>query len=173
MHSIPTTPCKKHIKSLANLAIAAFIVSLSLAATANPLDKARKAAEALKSVGVGGSPAGTTALPAGFIAVSSSGMNWDSAQAFCKQQGGRLPLIAGRDRLSNDPPPPNGTPVDGFGSIGGRWPAGLPIGRYWTGVVSASSSNSSWVMSYYDNTSRILFGDNRAGNNTLSAACVR
>jgi len=74
-------------------------------------------------------------LPAGFIAVSKSKMEWESADAFCQQQGGKLPLINGITRI--DSLQIETAILDGFGKIlDASWPAGLPTGdHYWTGTV--------------------------------------
>ena len=82
-------------------------------------------------------------LPAGFIALSESPMTWDQAKVFCQHQGGRLPFISGKESLGSVP---SGTPIDGFGTIGGRWPTtDLPDG-YWTGTEVSQRPGSMWVI---------------------------
>jgi len=71
-------------------------------------------------------------LPAGFIALSDSEMNWADAKAWCRQQGGILPRFNYSDSLENVPA---GAVIDGFGKLGASWPAGLPKGIFWTGTV--------------------------------------
>ena len=80
-------------------------------------------------------------LPKGFIALSESEMTWDDARDFCRQRGGRLPLISGSGSLANVP---SGTPIDGFGSRGAPWPSGLPSDLYWTGTAGSDGSGEVW-----------------------------
>ncbi|MDR2861657.1 MAG: hypothetical protein LBV07_03810 [Syntrophobacterales bacterium] len=85
------------------------------------------------------------------IAVSDRWMNWSDAKAWCQQQGGRLPLIDGKDgidggQLGYFTVRGNGLPVEGFGNIGGPWPSQLPcqFGEfYWTGT------ENTWANSPY------------------------
>ena len=83
------------------------------------------------------------AAPTGFIAVSTTTMNWSAAQTWCSDQGGRLPLI--NDSTSLDSAP-SGTPIDGFGSVGASWPSDVPSHYYWTGTENSGSSGSMWVV---------------------------
>jgi hypothetical protein len=81
-------------------------------------------------------------LPKGFIAVSEFEMTWSQAKAWCQQRGGRLPLIGGSgslswDSLGWDDDSRQGTPIDGFGTVGDPWPTGLPSVNYWTGTETA------------------------------------
>lgn len=80
-------------------------------------------------------------LPAGFIAVSEKGMEWDKAKAFCEQKGGKLPLING---IASSKSIPKGAAIDGFGTGGGPWPEGLPAGIYWLGTEH--SPRNSWAI---------------------------
>ena len=88
-------------------------------------------------------------VPAGFVALSESPLTWDQAQNYCRQQGGKLPLIKGSDSLSSAA---DGAPIDGFGAIIGPWPAGLPQGMpapgscYWMGTRDGVSAGNSWVV---------------------------
>jgi hypothetical protein len=78
---------------------------------------------------------------AGFIALSESQMNWDDAQAYCQQQGGRLPLIGGGKNVSE------GTPIEGFGSIGAVWPSVLSgEGEFWTGTSAGGPGRYGWTV---------------------------
>ena len=88
-------------------------------------------------------------LPAGFIAIASDMMNWSNAKAFCVSKGGRLPLIGGKNKIASSKDIPSGTPVDGFDSVGAKWPSGLHSGMYWTGTGRDIDSGPSWVV--YDN----------------------
>jgi hypothetical protein len=87
-------------------------------------------------------------LPSGFLALfvapvgSSSTKNWADAVTFCEQQGGRLPRINGAIALGSGEVS-SGDPVDGFGTLGGPWPSGLPSNFYWTGTESSSTSGIS------------------------------
>jgi len=82
-------------------------------------------------------------LPPGFIAVSEFAMNWSSAKDFCQRQGGRLPLVNDSTSLGAVP---SGGRVDGFGTIGGPWPSGLPCVRFWTGTEDAYRPGHSWFV---------------------------
>jgi len=85
-------------------------------------------------------------LPAGFIAVSESKLNWEKANAFCQEKGGRLPLLDGKESL-DEAPVKLGIPVEGFGKAGDSWPKGLPAGWYWTGTaVSSAPDKAVWTV---------------------------
>ena len=84
-------------------------------------------------------------LPSQFIALSEREMTWDEAKAFCRQQGGRLPLIGGRNSLAGGMLP-SGTPIDGFGSWGAPWPSGLPSATYWAGTERTGDPDVSFVV---------------------------
>jgi len=82
-------------------------------------------------------------LPEAFIAISESFMSWADARAFCRQQGGRLPLIGGsssRHKVSE------GIPIDGFDVLGALWPAGLPRNYYWTDTEGPDDPGNSWFV---------------------------
>ena len=68
-------------------------------------------------------------------------MNWSDAKAYCASKGGKLPRIGGSNKLSSAP---SGTPVDGFGSVGAKWPSGLPGVAYWTGTEDSGVADDSW-----------------------------
>ena len=86
-------------------------------------------------------------LPAGFVALSESRMTWDEANAFCKQQKGKLPLI------NNAPTEKDNYnierhSIDGFGKYGSPWPSGLDEGDYWTGT-DEGQANKVWHVYAY------------------------
>ena len=82
-------------------------------------------------------------VPAGLIALAESRMNWAKAKTFCQQKGGKLPLIGGSAKRSDVP---EGTPIDGFGTVEGSWPKGLPSDCYWTGTAHNDDPSSAWVV---------------------------
>ena len=79
-------------------------------------------------------------LPDGFIAVADRPLDWANANAFCEQQGGKLPLINGSARVASGP---GDRTVDGFGAVGAPWPADLHPRNYWTGTTQ--DSKFSWI----------------------------
>lgn len=100
----------------------------------------------------------------GFIAMSESTMTWTEAKAYCQQFGGRLPLIGDKE-YSNVP---SGTPIEGFGAVGGIWPSGLPKSPYWTGTDSTS-----YGFSWFARDSDGVVSVNSSGRfNTARAVCV-
>ena len=109
------------------------------------------------------------ALPPGFIAISDTTMTWDQAKAFCKQQGGRLPLIGVNNSIGGVHVP-NGTSIDGFGAVGDPWPAGLPNGDYWTDTVYSVLTDFSWYVGDYGG--RIALGNLPQQSYYFVAACV-
>jgi hypothetical protein len=99
------------------------------------------------------------ALPPGFLAVAADTMIWGDADSFCTNQGGSLPSVAGLTI---------GDTVDGFGSIGGSWPSGLPSGsgvHYWSGTASGGGYYYIWNSNGVQATSASV-------NNLKGAACV-
>jgi len=111
-HSISTAfiRCSKGLNGLARLLVCTLIFALSLPAVAGAASD----------------------LPDGFIALSESYMTWDQAKTWCRQRGGRLPLLDGSNSRAN--PFVISGAIDGFGAVGARWPSGLPNGNYWTGT---------------------------------------
>ena len=105
-------------------------------------------------------------LPSGFIALSESEMNWSDAQAFCQQQGGRLPLINGSGRLARVP---QSASIDGFGTVGTPWPSAPPKGRYWAGTEDSNRQDYSCVVLAFDGKLRV--GGGRKSNN-FRVICV-
>jgi len=87
-------------------------------------------------------------LPAGFIAVSEFEMNWNDAKAFCKQKGGRLPRINGKDSLARADVGKN-THIDGFGALGVLWPSGIPQAVYWTDTVDFDGPGGPFFVSVF------------------------
>ena len=87
--------------------------------------------------------------PSGFVAVSDAKMTWAEAKTFCEQKGGKLPLIGGSEGFGKeagyDVRPGKDTPVDGFGAIGGSWPAGISKGGYWTGTANTHPDKKEYV----------------------------
>ena len=92
--------------------------------------------------------ADANALPEGFIALAPNKMNWADAKAYCVSNGGRLPLINSKNSIPYQPNP--GTPVDGFGSTGEKWPSSLPYSDktdvYWTGTEISNNPGLPWVV---------------------------
>ena len=82
-------------------------------------------------------------VPAGFIALSESPMNWADAKAFCQQKGGKLPLIGGSTKRGDAP---KGTSIKGFGTVDGSWPDDLPDETYWIGTEHSSRPGDSWFV---------------------------
>jgi hypothetical protein len=92
-------------------------------------------------------------------------MTWSEAKAYCASMGSRLPLIDGKNVLAAAPEIlagiPDGTPIDGFGSMGGAWPSGLPDASYWTDTEISGAPGYSWgvyssggkVDAFYDSQS--------------------
>lgn len=134
MHPFAATPLilrAKRVKDFARLLVFTLILFGGLpAAAAEQSEAAHKAQEA-------------AAKAAGFIALSESDMTWEQAKAFCSQAGGKLPLIGGSNSLPNIP---KGTPIEGFGAVGGPWPASLPSDGYWTGTEPAAYPGYSWYV---------------------------
>jgi len=88
-------------------------------------------------------------LPKGFTAMSESGMIWAEAKAFCRQHGGRLPLIGGTESLGSSDAYRQGVSIDGFGARGSPWPSGLPGTDFWTGTeYTTALPDSSWGVSF-------------------------
>ena len=96
-----------------------------------------------------------TNLPAGFIALSESPMNWADANAWCQQQGGRLPRINNSDAW--DRTGAGEATIEGFGKLGRPWPAGLPYGGYWTGTERSTLPGATFLVLPYNGG--VTFGD--------------
>jgi hypothetical protein len=82
---------------------------------------------------------------AGFIAQSEHKLNWNDAINYCRQQGGKLPLVNGKDAWAwadRD----QVDLVDGFGAPGGPWPSDLPDGYHWTGAAHSDRPDYSWIV---------------------------
>ena len=113
----------------------------------------------------------TDTPPAGFIALAPDTMNWSEAKAYCQQLGGKLPLIGGSSSLGSVPSKGTsieGTSIDGFGTVGGPWPADLPSGRYWTGTANSDFTGYSWCVGGYGGVSVTGYPQSF----TYRAACV-
>ena len=108
-------------------------------------------------------------LPSGFIALAENLMNWEDAKAFCKEKGGQLPLIGGKNSLSSSPWPPSGTIVGGFRATGAPWPSGLPSSDFWTGTVCSDGPDRSWNVTVQDGNIAVGFVRQR---NLLRVVCV-
>ena len=85
-------------------------------------------------------------LPAGIIAIAPDKMNWKDAKAYCASKGGRLPFIGGKNALPFSQKIPSGTPVDGFGAMGAKWPPDMPVDLYWTGTEHSGYPRHSWLV---------------------------
>ncbi len=81
-------------------------------------------------------------IPSGFLTGASLGkMDWSTAGAYCRSQGGKLP------RMNNsDSTPGPVTSIDGFGAPGNAWPSGLPSELYWSGTESSDLPGLSWIV---------------------------
>ena len=89
-------------------------------------------------------------VPAGFIALAPGKMNWKDAKAYCASKGGKLPLINGINgykRLLRDPAP-KGTPIEGFGTKGAKWPSSLPYALYWTATKPSDHPDLVWLVGF-------------------------
>ena len=105
------------------------------------IEAARKAEEEVRKLQ-------EAAKSAGFIAISDTSMTWADAKTFCQQQGGKLPLIGGKEALGSEAYT-QGVSIDGFGRSGASWPAGLPRGDYWTGTQGTDGPGFSWIVGVY------------------------
>jgi len=158
-------PCifrAKGFQGLARLLAFTFIFSLGLPAVAEAAMPGGLSGivDAVKSAGsTSGSTSGSSGGPgaaqeapkaqasASIIAVSTKEMKYSDAVAFCKQKGGRLPLINNSDTWDLKQPI-KGTPVDGIaGGMDAPWPAELDRdGRYWTGTNVANDPEFLWII---------------------------
>jgi len=107
----------------------------------------------------------------GFIALSEIPMNWENAKTFCKEKGGRLPLIGGSDSLAANDARKEGIPIDGFGTVGARWPASLPNAVYWTGTEFSigPAPGHSWRVNNRSGNVRVAYGPQSL---TVRVVCV-
>jgi putative hemolysin len=111
----------------------------------------------------------------GFIAVSDTEMPWEAAQAYCLQQGGRLPLVDGSESLLGGVP--KGIHIEGFGAKDIiDWPADLPRNSYWTGTPSHRTlsymSPCSWRVGERDGKVILGRGSRRLKDHTARVVCV-
>jgi len=106
-----------------------------------------------------------SSLPAGFIALAPGKMNLKNAKAYCASKGGRLPFIGGKNSCSSVP---KGTPIDGLGAMGAKWPSGLPRDYYWTGTAD---STYPWIV-YADEGSVGASVPDGVENLTYRVVCV-
>jgi alpha-tubulin suppressor-like RCC1 family protein/putative hemolysin len=99
----------------------------------------------------------------GFIALSESHLIWTRAESYCRQQGGRLPLINSSDSLAwidNNII----THIDGFGAPGLPWPSGLPEDHYWTGTEDTNYPGGlRLVVGYTAHNSKVEVRGDRQG----------
>ena len=119
---------------------------------------------------------------AGFIAMSGKRMSWADANAWCQQQGGKLPLIGGRSSIgsiieesyySSKIVVDQGTPIDGFGTIGGPWPSGLLDNEYWTNTkVPTVISNGMELLWFIRSSNGTVNASFSSPNATYWAICV-
>ena len=95
-------------------------------------------------------------LPAGFIVLSESRMNWNDAKAFCLQKSGKLPRINNSDKWDGENPPLRGILIDGFGYEARPWAeVGLLPATYWTGTEDSSSPGFPWFVVAGDGGARV------------------
>ena len=84
-----------------------------------------------------------------FIALAPDAMNWEDAGAFCSSLGGRLPLINGSATWAWVWDEGGAAvSIDGFGTDGGLWPAGVPADIYWTGTEVRGRPDAAWFVSH-------------------------
>jgi len=96
-------------------------------------------------------------------------MNWNDARAFCRQHGGRLPRVNQSD--SWDGSGGSVATAEGFGTIGGPWPSGLPQ-AVWSDTRDSTEPGKVWVI--YDSNSIHGFGIGPDPDDELAwAACIR
>jgi hypothetical protein len=84
-------------------------------------------------------------LPAWVIAIGPEKMNWNDAKDYCASKGGKMPLIGGRSSLDITTVS-KGMSIDGFGSVGAKWPSDLPLTCYWSGTVNSDNPDSPFVI---------------------------
>jgi len=152
-----TRPLFRDLSFLARFFVFTLVFSLSLPAVADafltrggkpqPLEAARKAEEERRAEEEV-RKLQERAKSAGFIAISDTSMTWADAKTFCQQQGGKLPLIGGKEALGSEAYT-QGVSIDGFGRSGASWPAGLPRGDYWTGTQGTDGPGFSWIVGVY------------------------
>ena len=65
-------------------------------------------------------------------------LNWKEATDFCKQKGGRLPLISGMEKWDGLNPPAESVFIEGIGKYGDPWPSDLTT-CYATGTEQAGA----------------------------------
>jgi hypothetical protein len=106
-------------------------------------------------------------VPAGFIAVSKAEMTMDQAEAYCRQQGGRLPLIGGR--ASQPYYVAGDNHIDGFGESGDPWPAGLPRNNYWIGTAYTGDPSRAWIVL---GGAEVSFGPAAFKSGSCRVACI-
>ena len=97
-------------------------------------------------------------LPPGVIAIADKQMNYAAAEAFCQQNGGKLPRINNSDSWNGTQQ--NSASLDGFAKhpkpdgTGIAYPVELQKGKFfWTGTKDAANPNFAWYIQHRSNNS--------------------
>jgi hypothetical protein len=128
---------------------------------------------ALLCIGTSGASLGAEgSVPKGFLAgPSESQMSWTDAKNYCASRGGRLPRISNAASLTLKQVS-KGKPVDAFGTLWGKWPAGLPDdAAYWTDTEALDYPGSSFVVGISESGRKIAWGVTEHGLNSR-VVCV-
>ena len=114
---------------------------------------------ALLFIGMPGASLGAAgSAPKGFLTgPSESEMNLAVAKDYCASRGGRLPRINNSASLTIKQAT-KGKPVDAFGTLGGKWPSGLPDDLYWTDTEAADSPGYSWSVGVSESGRKVSWG---------------
>ena len=105
-----------------------------------------------------------------FIALSENKMTWAEAECFCKQKGGKLPLVNGSISYALKESSPKGITVNGFEL--GKWPFGLPQDTFWTGTVNSLRLDYFLVVETLDGSRLVVVVDGIFQSNANRVVCV-